>query len=430
MNALLYIDLPSNWTGQDTQIHRPLFTDGSTLLHHQVNKLLDLNYDILASIYVKSECKDLQVVLDILKHFDIKYDLVQDANAGQRVKSAFDKNPHWAQFQKIVCEDFFSPSKYSQEVYQNIGQEDYTFSVFETLGTNFEIFHKSIYKKLDHLDPDSPHSLQYQIAKYDHQYFERKRHFKDYTNEFITNFRFTLDSPSSFDHLHNFLKNNELDQEQFESYCEKHHLFLRSFPTQFYNHRDDFKSAFDTGIKLQYLERGFVCKKFIKQDSRVLDICSGDMLLPEMLYSKGSQNITCIDNSEHSHKVHQDLKLEQKGIQLFAHNILTDEGWDKIRQNGLFDVITFTAAIEHFTEKQQHFLAMQIEKSLNVNGVAVGDTCIWYPNSMPGHWQHKNEFYSEKQLADIFVDYFSDVEVFVSEYSDILDQPVYFICKK
>lgn len=430
MNALLYIDLPSNWTGQNTQVLKPLFQDETSLLEYQLNKLKKQNYDILASIYIKQECDELDTVLTILKHNNVDYEIVKESNAAQRVQSAFNKKSNWLNFIKVVCEDFFSPSPYSIEIYNSLGDEDYTFSVFETLGTNFEIFNKSISTKLSKLNPNSPHNLQYQIAKYDHQLFNRKRHLKDYTNEFVSNFRFTLDGPEAFERLKTYVANHQFDQSKFQEYCEEHQYFLRTFPTQFYNHRDDFKSAFDTGIKLQYLERGFVCKKYINHNSKVLDICSGDMLLPEMLYSKGSQNIICIDNSEHSHKVYQDLKLEKKGIKLFSHDILTSKGWEKIRENGLFDVITFTAAIEHFTEKQQHFLADEISKSLNDGGVAVGDTCIWYPNSMPGHWQHKNEFYSEQQLADIFTSYFNHVEVFVSEYSDILDQPVYFICKK
>ena len=143
MNALLFIDLPNNWTGQKSQVLSPLFKDGKSLLEFQIEKLKDSQYDLLVSIHLFEKCEALDEVLEVLKKHQVQHQIVESScSASLRIQSAFDLKSEWKNLIKVVAEDFFSPSPYAQEIYQNLGSEDYTFSVFETLGLNFEIFYK------------------------------------------------------------------------------------------------------------------------------------------------------------------------------------------------------------------------------------------------------------------------------------------------
>ena len=168
----------------------------------------------------------------------------------------------------------------------------------------------------------------------------------------------------------------------------------------------------------------------MKPGSRVLDLCSGDMYLPEICYLQSGCTVDCIDNSEASRKLHEELKLESKGINLYDLSVLSDDSWEKIKNMGPYDVVTFCAAIEHFTVEEQDYIANKVSQVLIPGGVLAGDTILVPLQSLPGHWQHKNEFETESQLAKIFKPYFSDVDVFVSHYKTLVDPPVYFVCTK
>ncbi|PCJ15636.1 MAG: hypothetical protein COB02_17775 [Candidatus Cloacimonadota bacterium] len=431
MNVLLIINLPNNWTNQESQILKPLFKDGTSLLQYQIDKLFKMDATLHASLQIDKETDLTDKCIHILKKNNVSY---KQYNAptleAQKIVDAFESNSEWKNLLKVVVEDFFSPSDYAIEIYKDIKDDDYTFSIFETAGLNFEIFSRSIIPKLLELDTSDKAILQYQIARTQMSSFKRKRYRRKYINEFEPNFRFTLDSNMSYKKLQSYLLKNDLNEENLKSFSIKENVFLRTFPNQFYNHREDYDGVFDSGSRLQFLERGLICKRHIFRDDRVLDICSGDMLLPELVYTKASKNITCVDNSQTSKEVFEKNQLAKKGIRLLDHSILEVDGWDKIRKDGSYDVVTFTAGIEHFIEEDQHFLAKQISMSLKEGGYLVGDTCMWRPNCVPGHWQHKNEFYSEEQLALIFKPYFSEVEVFLSDYCDMPDLPLYFVCKK
>ena len=123
----------------------------------------------------------------------------------------FDKKSEWFNFMKLVAEDFLSPTDYALSCYKEVdslSDIDYSFSVNETPGTEFEIYYRDIVKPLGQLTKDSNLLLKYRIAKLENEGFRRKRFLRKYINEFQPNFRFTVDSENSFQMLERFLGEN------------------------------------------------------------------------------------------------------------------------------------------------------------------------------------------------------------------------------
>jgi len=445
MKIQLLVHYPTNWTGNPTPVLDSINGARKTLLELQLDKLGHLGLCVVVCLRKMEESSQAEEcrerILKICSDYQVEtVELETGVSEPGLVSQFFKSRPECEHYLKLVAEDFLAPSSYALQCYREIVDEshedlDFAFSVNETPGTEFEIYFRNITGKLEEMKNESPYLLKYRIAKLENRGFHRKRFRRKFINEFVPNFRFTADSQDPLGFLGEFLQASgitalqSIEQADLEEFSIGKKCFLRSFPNQFYDHRNDFGAEVEVPIKMQFLERGLICKRYMKPGHKVLDLCSGDMYLPQICYRKSGCSIHCIDNSETSRKLYEEKGLSDFDIQLHPYSILSDEGWARIRELGPFDVVTFTAAIEHFTEEEQDFLAKNIRDVLKPGGVLAGDTIIVPKQSLPGHWQHKKEFEDEEDLASVFEPYFSDVDVFVSHYESLVDQPVYFVCK-
>ena len=444
MNFQLLLQFPNNWTGSESKMMDSSTQYAKTLLEARLCRMASLDGESVLSLYWTDNPNSHEEVraeiLKLCQNYGIEcIEHSSESTHVDLITQVFEKKPEWSHFMKLVAEDFLSPTDYAISCYREVASVkdiDYSFSVNETPGTEFEIYYRNIVEPLGQLEEGSNLLLKYRIAKLENEGFRRKRFLRKYINEFQPNFRFTVDSSSTFEALQNFLAKypeqnlQNISQDELERFSVDQGAFLREFPQQFYDHRRDFGPEVEVPIKMQFLERGLVNKRYMKPGSRVLDLCSGDMYLPQICYLQSGCTIDCIDNSEASRKLHEDLKLESKGINLYDLSVLSDDSWEKIKEMGPYDVVTFCAAIEHFTLEEQDYIANKVSQVLIPGGVLAGDTILVPLQSLPGHWQHKNEFETENQLANIFEPYFSNVDVFVSHYKTLVDPPVYFICTK
>jgi 2-polyprenyl-3-methyl-5-hydroxy-6-metoxy-1,4-benzoquinol methylase len=437
---LLMIDYPQNWLGQCSQFMNPLVDQGSDSLSFVLERCQSSEFPVLVSLWINAKLNSEQS--EVLRNLQERLSqaqisttvLKQDSQTAtelHRLAQTFEDYPALQAILKVRPEDFFSPTPQSLDALKELGEEDYTFSINEPVGMNFEIFSRICVEKLMQLEKadDRPQMV---ICRDCVDDFSRKRYSAGYIDEDQPHYRFTLDSSEATQNLRNFLRvGSRLEPESLMDWSQTQKCFLRFFDEPFYNHRTHFDpKEFSNQYIVQFFERGLFGKRYMKRDCKVLDLCCGSMFLAEFFYSTGSSNIVCMDDCEDARELYKSLHLEEKGIQFLKGSILRMQDWDKVNELGAFDVVTWTAAIEHFSLEDQGWILERISQVLKPGGVLLGDTVVFSPQGLPGHWQHKNEITSKEDLDLLLQPYFAKVDTFITFYEEMTFQPIYFVATK
>jgi len=437
---LLLIDFPNNWLNKPSQFFSLLDDKHTTSISLVLERALNTEIPVLANIWVNKKLNDEE--MDELRNLEEHLESCaipisfcdQSPDSGletNRLKTCFDAHPNLKSILKLRPEDFLAPSQEAIAALLKEHTEDYVFSINEPVGLNFEIFSRNCIEKLLELNAQQLRP-QMAICRDFVDHFSRKRYHAGYIDEAKPHYRFTLDTKEAVGKLQEFLKTGSgLETRELMDWSRKEECFLRYFDEPFYNHRSHFdRDEFSNGYIIQFFERGLFGKRYMHHNCKILDLCCGSMFLAEFFYSTGTNQILCVDDCEDAQELYSALKLQQKGIEFLRASILSQDGWDQMAARGPFDVVTWTAAIEHFSLEDQHWILERISEVLKPGGTLLGDTVVFSPEGLPGHWQHKNEITSQEDMNSLLKPHFKMVDTFITYYDDMVFQPIYFVGKK
>ncbi|MBT3783695.1 class I SAM-dependent methyltransferase [bacterium] len=437
---LLLIDYPKNWLGQTSQFLSALDERHTSSISLVLKRILDTQLPILANVWInqelnEEELSDLQALEEMLESCAVPT-VFTDKTEGagletNRLNATFKSYPKLQSILKVRPEDFLSPSNEAIGALLENLDEDYIFSINEPVGLNFEIFSRKCLEKLIEFEA-SEIRPQMAICRDFVDSFSRKRLHGGYVDESKPHYRFTLDSEQAANNLKSYLHGGGiLEKAPLMDWSRQQKCFLRFFDEPFYNHRSHFdRDEFSNQYIIQFFERGLFGKRYMKRNCRVLDLCCGSMFLAEFFYSTGTSNILCVDDCQDAEDLYSALELKTKGINFLRGSILSEEDWKKMADRGPFDVVTWTAAIEHFSLEHQHWILKKISQVLDEGGVLLGDTVVFSPEGLPGHWQHKNEIVSQDDMNSVLAPHFSNVDTFITYYEEMTFQPIYFVGHK
>ena len=175
---------------------------------------------------------------------------------------------------------------------------------------------------------------------------------------------------------------------------------------EYFDHFLDLHYQLTDKLQAFPFQRGVWSLFAFSQDTRyVLDIACGDGFFTKQFYASTGANVMAID-------------FDPEAIQ-FASRFNNHERISYVLgdvRNGLpdgsFDVITFDAALEHFTEDEIHNLMIEIKDKLAKNGVLSGYTIKASETGRKHLHQHEYEPHSKEDLARFLKPYFGKVQVF------------------
>lgn len=144
---------------------------------------------------------------------------------------------------------------------------------------------------------------------------------------------------------------------------------------------------------------------FAHDTDHVLDIACGDGFFTKQFYASTGADVVGIDFDPEAIKFARRIH-NHKLVSYVVGDVRTG------LQAGSFDVITFDAAIEHFTEDEIHNLMLEIKDKLTETGVLCGYTIKASETGVKHIHQHEYEPHSKEDLARFLTPYFRKVQVF------------------
>lgn len=169
-----------------------------------------------------------------------------------------------------------------------------------------------------------------------------------------------------------------------------------------------------------WMERGIYASRYINEGDRVLDLCCGDGMYA-LFYAHKASVVVGVDRDE---KAIGHARTHYASSQVVFRNKDVFSGdW------GSFDVVTFFAALEHFTPDNGSALLSAIARCLWPGGRLIGSTPLFpeaNQGTVPGH---RNEFNSVEALREFLARAFDDIEIWTSRWSPIRTE-MYFLCRK
>jgi 2-polyprenyl-3-methyl-5-hydroxy-6-metoxy-1,4-benzoquinol methylase len=173
---------------------------------------------------------------------------------------------------------------------------------------------------------------------------------------------------------------------------------------------------------LFWIERGVFGRITMTPGCRVLDLCCGDGYFSDVWYSTIAACIDACDNDSDALNFAAQ-KHSNERIRYHRVDVLADA-----LPGTNYDVVTWFAAIEHFTEDQIVYILQKINSSLNRNGRLIGSTILVEQIGGLRNSQHKREFTSQNDLANVLRRVFTNSHTWVSAYPERLE--CFFQCGK
>jgi ubiquinone/menaquinone biosynthesis C-methylase UbiE len=165
-------------------------------------------------------------------------------------------------------------------------------------------------------------------------------------------------------------------------------------------------SATNNGL---WVERGVFSHLVLKNNSRMLEICSGDGFNTRYFYSIKCRSITALDFDETAVS-HARRYNSAPNITYIKQDIRAG------LPGGPFDNIVWDAAIEHFTEQEINAIMSQIVERLGAGGILSGYTLTESESGKKSNALHEYEFKDKEDLRRFFTPHFKFVRVWETIY--------------
>ncbi|TKS58184.1 MAG: hypothetical protein EWM72_03180 [Nitrospira sp.] len=183
-------------------------------------------------------------------------------------------------------------------------------------------------------------------------------------------------------------------------------------PPEWFDHRCDLYLWSELAVPF-WVERGVFSREVMFEGCRVLDICCGDGFYPYHFYSGIASEVDAVDSDPkaiaHARKWHSHPK-----ITYLQRDIVTDNF-----PRAVYDVITWDAAIEHFSPDQiRHILNKCVDALKSREGGILCGYTIIARDSIKSHPEHEHEFSSAGELKELLGEFFPCVGTIETEYPE------------
>lgn len=186
---------------------------------------------------------------------------------------------------------------------------------------------------------------------------------------------------------------------------------------EWFNHQLDFV-FFPKNRQPHFFERGVYASEVVR-DKRVLDICCGDGSVAALFLSPLAKHVLGVDFDPDAIAAAQKRWAEHSNCEFRTMDIRKLD-----LPKGSFDVCTWDAALEHFTQVEMDQIFNSIKSLLTKDGLLHGST-IKRQDSV-SHHDHEYEFDSVEELRQFLTRYFRNVSVWERVHPDRVNY--YFHC--
>lgn len=170
-----------------------------------------------------------------------------------------------------------------------------------------------------------------------------------------------------------------------------------------------------------WCERGVLALRQMPADARVLDVCCGDGTYSGLFYVKRARSVDAIDRDDDALAVAR-ARYTDARLNFRRQDVLADPF-----PGSSYDLVSFFAALEHFSSAAGYELLQKIGRTLSPQGVLIGSTPI-VPHLGGHNDEHDNEFLSEEQVRVFLAPLFGKVELYTSQWVDRGE--CYFECRE
>jgi SAM-dependent methyltransferase len=194
-----------------------------------------------------------------------------------------------------------------------------------------------------------------------------------------------------------------------------HRLFLVQWGIlpvpEFFDHKIGLYWMWRAKRSPHWVERGIFSLLALEQGCKVLELCCGDGFNAHFFYSVRAGSILSVDFDPRA-IAHSRKHFRAENVTYELADIRTQ------MPEGIFDNITWDAAIEHFTEIEIADLMDNIKRRLTPAGILSGYTIVERSDGKKMLPHHEYEFKSKDDLARFFRPHFRNVKVFETIYPD------------
>lgn len=192
-----------------------------------------------------------------------------------------------------------------------------------------------------------------------------------------------------------------------------------SFPNpEWFDHEFDL-AFFDQWKKPHFFERGVYLQELLQKNTKVLDLCCGDGSVSALFIAPKVKEIIAVDfdpsainfaNKKYSGI--SNISFKTMDIRNLQFNPKT------------FGLISWDAAIEHFTLEEMKTIFASIKNVLTNDGILAGSTVSKQEEVQ--HHDHEHEFLTTNELKTFLSPYFKHVFVWERKHDDRTN--FYFRC--
>lgn len=191
------------------------------------------------------------------------------------------------------------------------------------------------------------------------------------------------------------------------------------FPNpEWFDHDYDL-AFFPTWRKPHFFERGVYLQEVLKPSDTVLDLCCGDGSVTALFVSPKVKSVVGVDFDASAISA---AKQKYGNFSNLSYRQMDIRTLDFPAQS--FDLVTWDAAIEHFTQIEMDQIFSSIKKVLKPNGMLAGSTIAKQDHLQ--HHDHEHEFESTQELQQFLSRYFPHVYVWERAHDDRVN--FYFRC--
>jgi SAM-dependent methyltransferase len=158
-----------------------------------------------------------------------------------------------------------------------------------------------------------------------------------------------------------------------------------------------------------WVERGVFSRLVMKQNSKMLEICSGDGFNARHFYSSRASSILALDFDKDA--VNHAKRYNGGSNITYIRQDIRDG-----LPAGPFDNVVWDAAIEHFTETEINQIMRELVQRLGPNGILSGYTLTETADGKKSNALHEYEFKDKEDLRRFFTPHFKFVKVWDTVY--------------
>jgi len=171
-----------------------------------------------------------------------------------------------------------------------------------------------------------------------------------------------------------------------------------------------------------WMERGVYANRYIEDGNAVLDLCCGDGMYT-LFYVDKARVVYGVDGDAHA-VAHANAHYARPNVKFYHADAL--RGVWPIAEA---DVVTFYAALEHFTAADGRALLKRIADILAPGGRLIGSTPLFPQGDGVHAADHRNEFASQEELRKFLLSVFGSVELWTSRWNSQRAE-MYFLCRR